>query len=795
MSLSSSEWLSTLRREYLQSFLPNGGATVKFAVTCDPQCRQEIQLRLRNMARHDGLLFAKVDAQYVRMHMMDRVFHKISKQIDWDELAYTFLVQLLRENGYQLPMDRADFVLAHIAKLNDREEVLLRRDLRSWIEKAIYRHPGMCQEFRLAMVRLCLAQLDDGDANHFLANGIKEWLCGELRYISSLKDALIFQKVARHNARHMLASLTHWLRILGRPGLIISFDISRYLVPTRPTQPGTTFYYTAAAVMDMYEALRQCIDGTDEMEGCLIVVVAPQEFLSDEKRGLNRYEALKLRIWDDVRDKHLSNPFAPLVRISPEQNGNHSHQSQLAWGPVIQIGNAQAMAYRRAIEALRAGVPNRDAVQALGCVQPEIEGQFRRVLDQVKVGMSERTGAQGILLEAGFGSGKSHVLEYLEQVAVENNFVCSRLVISKETPLYNLVKMFRASIESMRIPGKRGGTLRDVAEELNFRNLQYEEFYQWVHGAGSALDSRLAASLYLYERMVNDRELSHRLVRFWSGDPITNAELRRFIRGCSAANPYTFSRISPTDMAHQRCKFVSRLIQAAGYAGWILLIDEAEIIGRYSLKQRAKSYVELARWMGCLEESAYSDGVWKSGLGTVVALTDDFQGAILEGKGDRKNIPAKYRESISEADRALAEPAEAGMRLIENSRTGLAGPYPRMIEEIRERIRVIHGAAFGWDPPQLFDMEQLGNLRLREYVKGWITEWDLKRLNPGQVVNLEVMPLRPSYREDSELESSADSLGTEGDGHEMKDPTRSFEERYAEREGLSYSQTIATAMK
>ena len=42
---------------------------------------------------------------------------------------------------------------------------------------------------------------------------------------------------------------------------------------------------------------------------------------------------------------------------------------------------------RRAIEALRAGVPNRDAVLALGCTQPEIERKFRQQLQSVKQGV------------------------------------------------------------------------------------------------------------------------------------------------------------------------------------------------------------------------------------------------------------------------------------------------------------------------------------------------------------------------------------------------------------------------
>ena len=36
----------------------------------------------------------------------------------------------------------------------------------------------------------------------------------------------------------------------------------------------------------------------------------------------------------------------------------------------------------RAIEALRAGVPNRDAVQALGSSQPVVEKRFKQMLTQ-----------------------------------------------------------------------------------------------------------------------------------------------------------------------------------------------------------------------------------------------------------------------------------------------------------------------------------------------------------------------------------------------------------------------------
>ena len=96
----------------------------------------------------------------------------------------------------------------------------------------------------------------------------------------------------------------------------------------------------------------------------------------------------------------------------------------------------------RAIEALRAGVPNRDAVQALGSSQPLVEEKFQQTLAAVREGFAEGVSPEGIMFSGDFGSGKSHLLEYLRHVALENNFVCSKVVVSKETPYVTRSRFF-----------------------------------------------------------------------------------------------------------------------------------------------------------------------------------------------------------------------------------------------------------------------------------------------------------------------------------------------------------------
>jgi hypothetical protein len=116
------------------------------------------------------------------------------------------------------------------------------------------------------------------------------------------------------------------------------------------------------------------------------------------------------------------------------------------------------LAARRAVEALRSGVPSRDAVAALGSGQGEIEDRVALLLDTAG---TVRSGHRGLLLGGGFGSGKSHALEHLAHLALERGFVVSRVVISKETPLHDPVKVLRSAVESALTPdGAIGGSRR-----------------------------------------------------------------------------------------------------------------------------------------------------------------------------------------------------------------------------------------------------------------------------------------------------------------------------------------------
>ncbi len=416
---------------------------------------------------------------------------------------------------------------------------------------------------------------------------------------------------------------------------------------------------------------------------------------------------------------------------------------------------------RRALEALRNGVPNRDAVRVLGCGQAEVTERFRQQLDAAANSAGGESQTKGMLVEGDFGSGKSHLLEYLKHLALEENFVCSLIVISKETPLYDPAKLYAAAVESAVVPGVTGRAIHEIAVRLqqNRDSARYRDFFLWANREEGGISPLFPATLLLYERLQNDPEMTEKLRGFWAGEPLPIKDVRAGMREIRQAATYHLRSLPVKELALQRFKFAARLARAAGYRGWVLLIDEVELIARYSRLQRARSYAELARWMGRVETEQYP------GLTTVAAITNDFARAILQEKGDADYIMPQLQSRNTDEYRTLASRAETGMRIIEREAMALVQPDNAVLGRTYETLKRIHAQAYSWNPPAVPSATQSLTRPMRSYVRRWINEWDLRRLYPGEALEAVETEIRIDYTESQELQQTSDDThdGANGD--------------------------------
>jgi hypothetical protein len=316
LSMGADAWVEFLESEYMASFIKDGGSAIKFAVPLDGDAAGALSTAIDERATQLGYVVAGVDSALTRVHMVDQLFFSVAEQVPWRETVERVVARLAEAERYAPATSGDGPLFRRLAEANDLDPDFLLMNLRRKIESHVFRHKGMAKDFRVAMTQLAVAELAGAQEATTVHSVLTDWLCGRNRAVSAVKPYHIFTRINRTNARYFFESLLVWLAFAGYSGLILTLDISRLSVVRNPRDERV--YYTKAGVLDAYELLRQFIDGTDRLEHCLIVVVPDPAFLDEDLngRGIGAYEALKFRVYDEVRDRTLVNPMASLVRLT-----------------------------------------------------------------------------------------------------------------------------------------------------------------------------------------------------------------------------------------------------------------------------------------------------------------------------------------------------------------------------------------------------------------------------------------------------------------------------------------------
>jgi len=373
---------------------------------------------------------------------------------------------------------------------------------------------------------------------------------------------------------------------------------------------------------------------------------------------------------------------------------------------------------RTAIEALRAGVPNRAAVRLMGTAESGIEQAFEQLLSAV---WSEGAMPRGLGIAGGFGTGKSHMLAYLAEVARTQNFVVSRVVVSKETPLADPGRLFEAAMRAAVLPGRNDDALAGALAALRATPEQFDALEAAVRDSESRLAPIFSAVLFLLRRNTVSAETLRRCERFLAGGRMASAVFRQALAGVGAPRMFDVKMPGAADLAAQRVRFAGLLFHEAGYAGWCLLLDEVELIGRYTPLQRGVAYAWLATWLG-LEGAVPFPGV-----ATVYAITDDFVSAVIETRQDTERLSERLMLKGREPE---ATAAVAAIRHIEDTVRRHRLPLPGAEELARDcnRLREIYSDAYDWPAPALRPGERTATSTMRQFIKAWVTQWDMARL-------------------------------------------------------------------
>ncbi|MDR3120465.1 MAG: ATP-binding protein [Clostridiales bacterium] len=385
---------------------------------------------------------------------------------------------------------------------------------------------------------------------------------------------------------------------------------------------------------------------------------------------------------------------------------------------------------RKIIEALRSGVPSREVGRCFSSARPrlirELDGALNAVAD-------ERV-SSGMIFTGKYGEGKTHLLNTVIGMAAEKNMVVSILSLSKETLLYKLHALYPKIIQSTYLPGRVQPGFARVFEEMTPNSPVAASMFEY---ALTALETDKLYYLLKSYLGTGDDEEKFRLLADFEGDFVLNNDLKKAYRRILGERAAFKTAFSKTKHTMDYLAFLSHLFLTLGYKGWVILFDEAELIGRLGKKARLNAYANITR----LIQPKALEAVF-----CLFAFNASYIPDVIEGKHEFANLdaaqlaPEVKQDILSALNRITAAPQLVPLNREE-------------ILEILEGVQRFHAQAYDWnpnlEPPLLLSaVEQASGQLLRAKIRTAIELLD-QLYQYGKVGDIRINELgQATYEED-----------------------------------------------
>lgn len=221
---------------------------------------------------------------------------------------------------------------------------------------------------------------------------------------------------------------------------------------------------------------------------------------------------------------------------------------------------------RRMIEAFRLGiVPRRDIEDFTFGREDEIS-QCKKEMDRLKNGYGNC-----LLIEGEYGSGKTHLLEYLYHIALRDGFLVSRVELDpREISLARPKMVYREIIHNLRfLQGEKEGGFRDFLRQAARLNIKDHIYFTPLLASLKKIDEDATSAEVWWQwvegESTKEYAVEHKFYRVKGGHKI----------------PALYDFSTAVDFYCYLISGISYMAQELGFFGFILLIDEAETVTHF----------------------------------------------------------------------------------------------------------------------------------------------------------------------------------------------------------------------
>ncbi len=388
--------------------------------------------------------------------------------------------------------------------------------------------------------------------------------------------------------------------------------------------------------------------------------------------------------------------------------------------------------YEDIIHALKEGnVPPKGTSQI--CVGREFEIQeMKRLFEKIKNGKAATK-----FLEGDYGGGKSFLLKVIEEIAFKDNFVVSKITITRDIPFYKFEEVYKNIVQTLRC--KTGTSLEHIIE-------------RWLTGlrmvAMEETDDPVRQNAIVSENMVRDLEETRKYANSFaiaiekyhsaliSGDIETANYAQAWLRGDSnipfvVKKKFGVKGDVTKENAFTFLEALSAFLRSLGYSGLLILVDEVEYIRSLQMTKLRDGAYDYIRYI--FDECNL--GNFESTL-FVFAGTSEFFEDQKKGVPSYQALYDRIKDALDTDHKDLRKPI---MRL--------EGFKKEELKELGFKIVEMHAKVYDWDAgskmnsiiDDLVDIHENnalltgGKTTPREFVRTFLSVLDTIQQNPAEL--------------------------------------------------------------
>lgn len=302
-----------LTEKYIQEYIAQGGSKMKFVTGCTGSGKTYLLRFLCGRAQENNYRPVFFSAKTMWLHDFKEIYLEILRQCGLMECLKGCAEGLVRKMGYDPAEISAGQTFIDYLAQENMGDALTRREIRTQLKEMFLDNPLLDNNFALACSMLTGSILGYPVLEEQSREMLLGWIFGDKAIkLAKLRTlGLSPSRITKYNARHMLRSLTEVVRMGGFSGLFVAIDDMEILASKSSLEE---IHYTKMKREDTYESLRELIDDIDSLHNIMFLCAFDRALLDDENAGIKSYQALWMRIQNEVSGKKF-NRFADLIDL------------------------------------------------------------------------------------------------------------------------------------------------------------------------------------------------------------------------------------------------------------------------------------------------------------------------------------------------------------------------------------------------------------------------------------------------------------------------------------------------